>query len=154
TLAFFLLLFLIMAVVAVVTTALQRSANRPNPPSKQGGPTVITECPDRNCWRDWLNGEFGPASRGELAHHLAGCPHCQRLLDDLWGGGGSWVDLVDAVTADQPAGPAFSRALNELKDRSPARPASPAPSGYPAKVDGYEVLGEIGRGGMGVVLKA
>ena len=46
-----------------------------------------------------------------------------------------------------------SAAVSVLSKSDPERPAAPRELRLPA-VDGYEVLGELGRGGMGIVYRA
>jgi eukaryotic-like serine/threonine-protein kinase len=72
----------------------------------------------------------------------------------------AWADgLVRQFAVDDALHPAHEPAANRV-DRSPNAPASPsAPAGLmePAltrSIDGYTILGELGRGGMGIVFKA
>jgi serine/threonine-protein kinase len=48
-----------------------------------------------------------------------------------------------------PAGPTVSAAQT-----GPAPPPAPAPAALPAKVGPYRVVGKLGEGGMGLVLRA
>jgi serine/threonine protein kinase len=51
--------------------------------------------------------------------------------------------------------PRPARAVPLLLDRPGGHSGGPRqPAGAPPEIEGFEVLGEIGRGGMGVVYKA
>jgi hypothetical protein len=90
-------------------------------------------CPTPAELTAFLLGDLPETELDEFAEHLESCPYCEaaaRALDGL---------------TDPRLTPFESAARTRL---------APAEAELPGRVGDYEVLGEMGRGGMGVVCKA
>jgi hypothetical protein len=132
---------------------------------------ALTTCPAPAAWKGLLEGSLPEAEQADLSAHLEGCAACQRELQNQVASDGSWSGLARRLAAEQPeVGPALRQALAALTGHGPAvetqaeaPPAAelpldfldlPAQPGHLGRLGPYEVEEVIGRGSMGIVLRA
>jgi uncharacterized protein (TIGR03067 family) len=131
-----------------------------------------TSCPEPRRWRGLLEGTLPEPEQAELNAHLETCADCQQTLEGLAAEGESWLAAVRDLgqVEESQVEPALRQALDELQGdlgriTTQAQTAGGeeitldflAPSAKPGalgRLDHYDVLAVVGRGGMGVVLKA
>ncbi len=128
------------------------------------------DCPDAARLREMLAGTLPHQEQEELTSHLDTCITCRQTLDELATEGESWSELARKLGRKPAADPVLERAIQEIKgaststgtqlfgsardDMDLAFLSPPDKPGHLGRLAHYEVTEVIGRGGMGIVLKA
>src|SRR5262249_14271054 len=130
------------------------------------------DCPSREQLQQLLDESLPAAELPPLQAHLESCATCQRTLERLAAGGATWDKTAQHLAADGTGDePALLQTVAKLQE--PPRAAAPTqgesapprdddllflePSSKPGtlgRLDKYEILAIVGKGGFGIVLKA
>jgi hypothetical protein len=139
---------------------------RPVAPSQR-----TMSCPPVGLLKDFLAERLSPQEHTRLEAHLERCKGCQLWVEGHTAEHKSWAGVARKLSERPPAGaPALQRVIEQLKKEpdpevtrdEPVFSADlplgflspPEKEGQLGRLERYEVLEEVGRGGMGVVLKA
>src|SRR5260370_6664383 len=131
--------------------------------------SATSSCPDPARLHSLLNAQVAEAEQAELTSHLESCENCQQKLDELAAGHDSWSDARELRERRPVPDSALHRVMQKLKGQTNQRTHAESPPeeslpldflsppdspDYLGQLGPYGVMKVIGRGGMGVVLKA
>lgn len=128
-------------------------------------------CPNPARLRELLDGSIPETEQAVLTAHLETCAACQQAVEGLVAGRDTWVGAARQLGAGAaPLDPVLQSAMDEARHALPGIEPSPeadAPvelprdflgppdePGHLGKLSHYEVIDVVGRGAMGIVLRA